>query len=104
MHDYDGVVVFRSDGINQIIAVMPRGQIVPVSRVAVDGYVTFTRVGVDEYYRDLGLLGVYARGKGVPVVQPPVDARAVLACADLNGLEGLESEASYILSIKGGIV
>lgn len=56
VHDHDGVVAVLSDGVDDILPVLPEGEVVPVTLIAVHADETLTCIGVDEDQRDTILL------------------------------------------------
>jgi len=49
MDDYNCFLVDCGDSSDEIVAVVPRVEVVPIAGVVPDGDVAFARVGVDEY-------------------------------------------------------
>lgn len=47
MHDDDGVTAGRSRGLDELVTIMPKSEIVPVSRITIDGDIAFSRISVD---------------------------------------------------------
>lgn len=87
MNDHDRVVVVGGSSEDDCVAVVPGGQVVAISLVAVDGDVLLTRVASDEDDRDV-LVGRRRVNQGeVPVFERPGDELAVFDGVGLDGLE-----------------
>lgn len=84
VHDNNCVLVDRRHRIHQVVAIMPRGQVLAVALVAVDGDVVLARVRVDEHDRGVRELRLDRRVERVEVIEDPVDGRAVLPGAQLD--------------------
>lgn len=89
VHNNDRVLVDRGHRIHQVVAIMPRSQVLAVALVAVDRDVVLARVGVDEHDRGVRELRLDRRVECVEVVEDPVDGRAVLPGAQLDRFVGL---------------
>jgi hypothetical protein len=106
VHDNDGVVALRSDGVDELIARIPEGEVIAVTLIAIEDDVSFTSGSVCENnasttnLRDTvskgSLLGV-----GV-VVNDALDRTAVAEDLGLDGLEGSDEvrEVSYRIISK----
>lgn len=91
VHDNDRVLVDRGHRIHQVVAIMPRSQVLAVALVAVDRDVVLARVRVHEYDRCVCELRLDRRVECVEVVEDPVDGRAILPGAQLDRFVGLNS-------------
>lgn len=89
MHNNNRLRVRTSNSLDQIISIMPRGQILPVALVSVDGDIILARIGVDEDDGDFGGCGGAGGLRDVPVVEVPRHGGVVFAGAGLDGFEGL---------------
>lgn len=92
MDDDDGVEALTSHVLDECVSLVPEGQVVAISLVRVDGDISFSTVGVDEYDALVGLTGDSSRSDVVEIAEDRFDdgGRTVLAEVRLDGGQGVD--------------
>lgn len=91
MDDNDGVGLNRRNSLDKLVALMPCGEVVAVSGVAVDGDVALAAVGLEEDDGGVNADALVANLLGlleVEVVKCPRKGCAIFHGATLQGLVG----------------
>jgi len=86
MNDDDGVLVLCGDRLHESISVVPSSQVLPVTLVAVNSNVCFSRVCVNEDKSSILANRDISSSFQVVVIEEPRDASVISPGTLLNGL------------------